>query len=339
MEEKPIYLDLDKIRDYSFLKGKTISLGIAFEPCIHPEINKLIDILNKQDCKIIMTTNGHNLNKKEIPAIFDSNLEMITFSFDGISANTYNHIRRGGNFHKTVENISTFREKFSKHDTIFAITNTIMQYNLHEVVDSAKFWNDHNFDLIRLNTMVVREKDEFLLNNELWSVRDQLFEQLEEAAEWVVRESPKISVASPYYSTKNPRLKWADHYVDGAIKSKHKEARIPKIYPRSFQYGADFGMTFPCKSPFTGVRIHWDGTILLCCTHVVGNLYNNSFEEIWNGKQAESLRNKVLNSDELCTKCNYFRLCLNSHFVDVEDKASYFEHSVLANKDVIARIG
>lgn len=325
MEEKPIYLDLSKIGSFDFLKGKTVSIGAVFEPCIHPDINKLIDTLNQYDCKIILTTNAHNLNRKEIPALFDSNLELVTFSFDGISERTYNHIRRGGNYQRTLENIINFRQKFAQHDTIFAINNTVMQYNLSEVFESAKFWNKHDFDLIRFIAMVVRENDKFLMENELWSVREQYFEQLKQVARWVEQEAPRISVASAYYSNMS-----AEENIDGTIKSKHPDARLPKIYPRSFQYGKDFGMTFPCKSPFVAARVLWDGTVMLCHNQVVGNLYETAFHDIWTGRRSQELRNKVLNSNTLCSNCDYFRLCINSHYLDLNNKKNYFSEGVIA---------
>jgi radical SAM protein with 4Fe4S-binding SPASM domain len=325
MEEKPLYLDLDKVGDFEFLKSKTVSIGAVFEPSIHPEFNKMIDLLNKQECKLILTTNAHNLNKKHIPALFDANLEMVTFSFDGISERTYNHIRRGGNFQKTIDNIVNFRQKFAEHNTIFAVNNTIMQYNMNEILDSAKFWNQHDFDLIRFIAMVVRADDDFLHENELWSVREQYFDQLNKVAQWVEEEIPRISIASPYYSKINPETN-----KDGTIKSKHPKARLPKIYPRYFQYGADFGMTFPCKSPFVAARILWDGTVMLCHNQVVGNLYNTTFADIWAGRAATELRNKVVNSHNLCNSCDYFRLCINSHYLDLDNKKNYFSEGIIA---------
>ena len=48
------------------------------------------------------------LNRKNITAIFESDLERVTFSFDGISKSTHEHICRNGNFDQTSENIEDF---------------------------------------------------------------------------------------------------------------------------------------------------------------------------------------------------------------------------------------
>ena len=93
MEPALSYLDIENI-DWGFTKEKVVSVGAAFEPLIHPKINELFNELNKQNAEIYLVTNGHNLNRKEIPALFDSHINTITFSFDGISQQTYETIRR-----------------------------------------------------------------------------------------------------------------------------------------------------------------------------------------------------------------------------------------------------
>lgn len=36
MEDSVAYLDINAIKDFSFLRGKAVSIGAVFEPCIHP---------------------------------------------------------------------------------------------------------------------------------------------------------------------------------------------------------------------------------------------------------------------------------------------------------------
>lgn len=58
--------------------------------------------------KLVIITNGHNLNRKEIPALFESDLDMVTFSFDRITKENYEEIRVGGKYSSTFENIEKF---------------------------------------------------------------------------------------------------------------------------------------------------------------------------------------------------------------------------------------
>ena len=325
------YLDLDRVSDFSFLRGSTIALGAVFEPCIHPQINRLIDILNRNECKILLVTNGHNLHRKTIPALFDSDLEMVTFSFDGLTERTYEHIRVGGNYLRTLDNIEKFRSAFSDAKTLFAINFTIMRYNLDEVSSAPAFWEERDFHIIRYIAMVVREDDEFLRDNSLWDVRHDYFHALDQAAEYVVDNRARISLTSPYFQSQQSLARWGGRIQGGVLSSDHPGVRMPrdKDHPREFQYGPDFGMHFPCKSPFVSARVLWDGTVMLCHNQVIGNLYERSFEEVWNGKLATQLREKVKNSDALCSQCDYFRLCINSHFIDLDKQENYYSQTML----------
>jgi radical SAM protein with 4Fe4S-binding SPASM domain len=321
MNETVEYLDIDKV-DYSFLRGATVTLGAVFEPCIHPGINSLVDKLNRQGCRIILITNGHNLHKKQIPALFDSDLCMVTFSFDGISKATYELVRVGGNFERTLSNIENFRASFHNSNALFAINFTALKCNMHEIPSAPAFWNARNIDVLRFIAMTVREPDDFIYQNSLWNVRESYFKALTEAATIVQQEQYRLSLASPFYHFKLGAK-------EGVVSSANPAARHPPLYPREHQYGAAFGMTFPCKSPFVAIRILWDGTVMLCHNQPIGNLYQSSIKEIWEGAAAIKLRKLVLTENSQCNSCDYFRLCINSHFIDLEKIENHYSQPML----------
>jgi len=322
MKEPLEYLDLDKV-DFSFLKaGTLVTLGAVFEPCIHPQINRLIDTLNKRGCRIVLITNGHNLHKKEIPALFDSDLEMVTFSFDGISKETYELVRVGGNFERTIDNIENFRAAFSGSDATFAVNFTVLRCNLHEVERAPAFWGKHDFDVLRFIAMTVREPDEFILKNSLWEVRQDYFGALDRAADYVRQNQSRLLITSPYFQSKLG-------VENGIVSSGHPQSRFPRLYPREYQYGADHGMRFPCKSPFVAARILWEGSVMLCHNQRIGSLYDTPFDAMWDSRDAWKLRTLVRMTDQLCNRCDYFRLCLNSHFVDLDKIENYYSQQML----------
>lgn len=327
MKETPQYLDLERITEFEFLRGKTIILGAVFEPFIHPEINRLIDILNRKDCRIVFITNGRNLSKTKIPAIFDSDLAAVTFSFDGITKETYERIRVGGNFEKTLENIDHFRETFSGSDTFFAVNYTVLLSNMNEVPFAPVFWEKHHIDLIRFIPMVVRNDSSFLMENSIWPQRKLYFQLLNKAAETIDESDLRISVGSSYFETAQAKKLWGDRINDGVFQSS-RFSKKQCLYHREFEYGALEGMAFPCKSPFTAARITWDGTVNVCQEIPIGNLYENKFDDIWNGPQAEEHRNQVGKSSSFCKKCDYFRFCINSHYIDLELVDNYYEKTM-----------
>lgn len=68
---------------------------------------------------------------------------------------------------------------------------------------------------------------------------------------------------------------------------------------------------FFCNQPFNRIEIYEDGKVFNCCPpflnyYSIGNIYETSFDEIWNGDKAKNLRRKILNGDfSLCSdSCN-----------------------------------
>lgn len=54
-----------------------------------------------------------------------------------------------------------------------------------------------------------------------------------------------------------------------------------------------------CKYPFSYIEIHPKGTVACCCSsytddYFFGNVFKESFEEIWNGKKAQKFRQDIL---------------------------------------------
>jgi radical SAM protein with 4Fe4S-binding SPASM domain len=113
--------------------------------------------------------------------------------------------------------------------------------------------------------------------------------------------------------------------------------KFPRLYPREYQYGADFGMKFPCRSPFVAARILWNGAVMLCHNQPIGSLYETSFAALWNSRPAWKLRTLVRMTDALCNKCDYFRLCLNSHFVDLDKVENYYSQQML-DRGALAKV-
>ena len=191
MPNKVAYLPIEQI-DFEFARNKTVSIGAAFEPLIHPQANLLFEKLNEVNANILLVTNGHNLNKKSFPALFDSNLVATTFSFDGITEDTYASIRTGGNFGQTVNNIEKFVSDMRPQNVKFAVNMTVMKRNVNEVSVAPMFWSERGIDLLRFITMVVRENDQWMLENSLLSSQEQLSSALEGAMQNIISNKLRL---------------------------------------------------------------------------------------------------------------------------------------------------
>jgi len=93
-------------------------------------------------------------------------------------------------------------------------------------------------------------------------------------------------------------------------------------------------MPLPCRSPFVYCRIRWDGEVDFCNRRdqVIGNINDNKLIDIWNGDNAQSLRQKISAGGATCNSCDYFKFCIDSRHVDFSKDESYFSSGIFDNE-------
>lgn len=87
-----------------------INLHHRGEPTLHPELVQMIRLADAAGMKVKLHTNGTTLTEALADQILDSGLRLISFSFDGYTAETYESIRVRANFERTLGNIHRFLE-------------------------------------------------------------------------------------------------------------------------------------------------------------------------------------------------------------------------------------
>ena len=55
----------------------------------------------------------------------------------------------------------------------------------------------------------------------------------------------------------------------------------------------------PCPKAWNHLFVDWTGNVMICCFHTrsVGNLHNQSMEDIWNGSEMQEIRKRFLEHD------------------------------------------
>jgi radical SAM protein with 4Fe4S-binding SPASM domain len=312
---------IDKLED---LRDAYVIIGSGFEPMMNKEFSSIIRKLTRLNSSIELITNGTLLSDENVEALKDCDLKSMTFSFDGIQEDTYEWIRRGASHATTIDSILRFRRDFAGRDTFFAVNSTMMRANMEEVSAIVAFWDLHDFDMVRLISMVVREPDPELFKQSLYPVRERYYELLDDAARDIIENKRRIVARSPHYNDSPVRDQYPDHFIEDHVVSGHPSARIARMIRQEQQYGAGPGMTFPCRSPFTFARILFNGDVQLCSTYSIGNLTKDSFHDIWFGEKARKVREMVIKDQRICDACDYFRFCVNSQKVDLENPENYF---------------
>ncbi len=87
-----------------------VNLHHRGEPTLHPKLAEMIRYADQRGVKVKLHTNGTTLTEKLSEALILSGLRLISFSFDGYTAEAYESVRIGADFRKTLGNIHRFLE-------------------------------------------------------------------------------------------------------------------------------------------------------------------------------------------------------------------------------------
>ncbi len=78
------------------------------EPLLHPDLPRMIREARSAGIATRLHTNATLLDEAKGLALLEAGLNLISFSFDGFTPETYAAIRRGADFHRTLANIEGF---------------------------------------------------------------------------------------------------------------------------------------------------------------------------------------------------------------------------------------
>jgi len=147
---------LDEMQAFVF----DINLAHRGESLLHPHLVEAIEYARKKKIFTRLHTNGSLLSENLSKKIIQSGLDRISFSFDGFDKETYERIRKGGNFDQTVANIVRFLEIKKEARSKKPITNIeVIDFDGQNKQDfpEAKDRFLHQFRDLPLNSFVLKE--------------------------------------------------------------------------------------------------------------------------------------------------------------------------------------
>jgi radical SAM protein with 4Fe4S-binding SPASM domain len=139
--------DYQQLIDRSVKNGtKSIRLTYINEPLIRQDIDKFVKYASDAGIlDVIITTNGTLLTKSMSKKLIDAGLTKINISLDATTEETYEKIRRGGNFNATVKNIHKFlklRKNMGRKIPKIGLTFIRTKINDHEFKQFIEYWKD-----------------------------------------------------------------------------------------------------------------------------------------------------------------------------------------------------
>lgn len=137
--EWPVYA---KIVDEAKEFASSAYLLLGGESLLHKDIYRMIRYSSERGLRPLLNTNGSTLtNPQNVRELLDSGVEHITFAVDGYDRQTYERIRVGASFDKTVGGILAFLEMkkaYKRRKPYVAITTLLVGLEDYEDVRQAR---------------------------------------------------------------------------------------------------------------------------------------------------------------------------------------------------------
>lgn len=222
-------------------------------------------------------TNGLLLNKRWIEKILNNRVSL-DLSIDSFTKKTYEYIRCGAKFENLIENLELFKKCRSNNDNKIevSLTFTIMKSNYKELENIVDFAKQYNIDSIILN------------NFRLWgSSTKEAFEleKIDDNVEILDYIHNMIPVLSNKAFSCGVKVYDTLHKIE-----KYEHGRRCDV--------ADTGFLF-CHMPWQKLMCGFKGYVSshCFCKKQLGDYTRNSLEQIWNSKEMQLNRFKLLKSD------------------------------------------
>ncbi len=250
------------------------------EPLLSKHFYRLLKLL--QCGRITFFTNGIILREKLFEDLFEHSgktVASVTFSIDGATAKTNDYIRKGTKFETVVENLEDLDKFKIQHGLKYPrieICFVAMRSNVEELPDLVALASEMGVYSIWVTHLVVWQED---YRKESLVYSPDLTKEIFERASSLARER-KVFLQLP------------------AV-----------ISAKEVAFGEETPVHFPnCYEPWRQPVINYNGDVMACCVApelVMGNLREQSFEDIWNGENFLELR-KTVNSNPrgVCARCD-----------------------------------
>lgn len=130
-------------------KAELIDLDFYGEILLHPEYEKFIRYAKSLGLKLAISTNCTLLNEKNALKLIDSGVDQITLSLDASSKKTYEKIRKGANYEKSMRNLERFLQ-LNNNKVFTTIQLIYMKENKKEILDFISQWKNKRINMVRI---------------------------------------------------------------------------------------------------------------------------------------------------------------------------------------------
>jgi MoaA/NifB/PqqE/SkfB family radical SAM enzyme len=272
-----------KIAAEVFPKTRFLYLSCATEPLMNKQFSDFVRVTGEFNVPFTsFCTNGQLLTEQVVEACIDSGISEVIFSIDGATAETYEAIRRGGKWDrlvKSLELVAAMKQAANQRKPAVRMNFTCMQTNIDELPAMVDFAADHRAESLHVRHLLAySDTDSY---REEVAYRELFNARADAARKIAAKRGIDLFLPDPIRK-ENPSSKTC--LTDGSRIERRTEAN---------PY---------CLLPWFQAIISWNGDYRVCSLHTLGNLREQSFEEIYNSPKMLEIRRRMLGrSSESCS--------------------------------------
>ena len=260
-----------------FPKTRLLDLSCGYEPFLTKGFIDYVRIARKY-CKgqISICTNAHLIDNNTLKAIVaEQLLDEINISCDGLQQSTFSSIRKGGDYNvfiSVLQRIDQTKREFKTNRPRLRLNYTMMRRNIEDLQRIKAFVDQYGFDILQLRHVKLSSPFKSIFKESLFYHQDISDRILRKVSEQFAKDHTKQLICPPFFSEN--------------IKSRTTKNR--------------------CAYPWFNFQITSDGKLRMCSIGTIGNLNENTFNDILKSKEVKSIYRDILRgaSDRLCRSCN-----------------------------------
>jgi MoaA/NifB/PqqE/SkfB family radical SAM enzyme len=235
------------------------------EPTTNPHLPHMVQVVKEAGCEVGFSTNATLLDRGLAETLVSLGQDWISFSVDGATPATYEHIRQGAQFETVVTNIETLHEIKNAHRSQapkMMMVFVMMHENFHELpiyVDLAHDLGVEHIIFKNLDVILKDEDDE----RRLFSHDGPLMSDLEPIIVEARKRAKKLNIGLRLYSMQPRELAICEHNP---------------LHNLFFNWA---GYVSPCITLSYAEDRVFNGEQYFVPCQRYGNINNESLEQVW----------------------------------------------------------